>query len=221
MATQSAQVTAQPRTALGSRANKRLRDQGFIPGVVYGHKEAVIPVTLPRKELSNHLGHGAHLFDLALDGKSEKVLVKEVQYDHLGLEIIHVDFARVSLDEKVEVTVPLELKGTPKGEEEGGVLQQIINELEIECLVTDIPEAIRHNVSDMAKDSALHIKDLKLPPGVRVLQDEDLIVATVKEVLEAAPTEVTEAAATEPEVIGRKPAEEEAAAATEAEAEKK
>src|SRR3954454_4603044 len=151
MATQSAQVTARQRKELGSRANKRLRDSGFVPGVVYGHKEAVIPVTLPKKELTNHIGHGAHLFDLALDGKSEKVLVKEVQYDHLGLEILHVDFARVSLDEKVEVTVALELKGTPKGEAEGGVLQQIISELEIECLVTDIPEVIRHNVSDLEK----------------------------------------------------------------------
>ena len=94
----------------------------------------------------SHLNHGAHLFDLTLDGKSEKVLVKEVQYDHLGIEVIHVDFARVSLDEKVEVTVPLELKGTPKGEADGGVLQQIVSELEIECLVTDIPDVIRHNV---------------------------------------------------------------------------
>jgi len=212
MATQTAQVSAKQRTELGSRANKRLRDAGFIPGVVYGHKEAVIPVTLPKKELSGHLGHGAHLFDLALDGKSEKVLVKEVQYDHLGLEIIHVDFARVSLDEKVEVTVPLELKGTPKGEAEGAVLQQIISELEIECLVTDIPDAIRHNVSDLEKDAVLHIKDLKLPPGVKVMQDEDLIVATVKEIAEEAPVEVAEAGAVEPEVIGRKPEDEEAAA---------
>src|SRR5436309_95436 len=164
MATQTAQVSAKARTELGSRANKRLRDSGFIPGVIYGHKEAVIPVTLHRKEVTGHLNHGAHLFDLALDGKSEKVLVKEVQYDHLGMEVIHVDLARVSLDEKVEVTVPLELKGTPKGEAEGGVLQQIISELEIECLVTDIPEAIRHNVADMEKDAALHIRDLKLPP---------------------------------------------------------
>jgi large subunit ribosomal protein L25 len=213
MATQTAQVTARQRNELGSRANKRLRDSGQIPGVIYGHKEAVIPVTLPRKELTGHLDHGTHLFDLALDGKSEKVLVKEVQYDHLGIEIIHVDFARVSLDEKVEVTVALELKGTPKGEAEGGVLQQIISELEIECLVTDIPEVIRHNVSDMEKDSVLHIRDLKLPTGVRVLQDEDLIVATVREIEETAPTEVAEAATTEPEVIGRKPAEGEEAAA--------
>src|ERR1700733_4204158 len=156
---QTASVTAKPRSELGSRANKRLRDAGFVPGVIYGHKEAVVPVTLPKKELTGHLTHGAHLFDLNFDGKSEKVLVKEVQYDHLGLEVIHVDFARVSLDEKVEITVALELKGTPKGEAEGGVLQQILNELEIECLVTDIPEIIRHNVSDLAKDAVLHVKD--------------------------------------------------------------
>ena len=95
------------------------------------------------------------------------MLVKEVQYDHLGMEVMHVDFARVSLDEKVEVTVPLELKGTPKGEADGGVLQQIINELEVECLVTEIPDVIRHNVASMGINDVLHIKDLKLPPGVQ------------------------------------------------------
>jgi large subunit ribosomal protein L25 len=215
---QSAQISAKNRSELGSRANKRLRDAGFVPGVIYGHKEAVVPVTLPRKELANHLSHGAHLFDLALEGKSEKVLVKEVQFDHLGHEVIHVDFARVSLDEKVEVTVPLELRGTPKGEADGGVLQQIISELEIECLVTDIPESIRHNVADMGMDDVLHIKDLKLPAGVRALQDGEQIVATVREIVEAAPTEAVEGETAEPEVIGRK-AEDEAAA--EGEEEKK
>ncbi|MGB7157220.1 MAG: 50S ribosomal protein L25 [Tepidisphaeraceae bacterium] len=212
MATQSANVTAKPRSELGSRANKRLRDAGFIPGVIYGHKEAVVPVTLPKKEVVGYLDKGAHVFDIALGGKSEKVLVKEVQYDHLGMEVLHVDFARVSLDERVEVTVPLELKGEPKGEADGGVLQQIVAELELECLVTEIPDAIRHNVSEMALGDVLHIKDLKLPPGVKAMQDEDLIVATVKEIAEEAPAEVAEGAA-EPEVIGRKPEEGEEGAA--------
>jgi large subunit ribosomal protein L25 len=214
MAVKSANVTAKSRAELGTRANRRLREQGLIPGVIYGHKEAVVPVTLPRKEVVTHLNKGAHLFDLNLDGKSEKVLVKEVQYDHLGLEVIHVDFARVSLDEKVKVTVPVELKGTPKGEAEGGVLQQILASLEVECLVTEIPEVIRHNVSEMELDAVLHIKDLKLPEGVRAIQDGDLIVATVKEILEVVTTAAPEeGAAAEPEVIGRKPAEGEEAAA--------
>jgi large subunit ribosomal protein L25 len=221
MAVQSAQVSARPRKELGTRANRRLREAGMLPGVVYGHKEAIVPVTLPKKEVVDHLTRGAHLFDLTLDGKNEKVLVKEVQYDHLGMEVIHVDFARVSLDEKVKVTVPVELKGEPKGAADGGVLQQVIKELEVECLVTEIPEAIRHNVSEMALNDVVHIRDLKLPAGVKVLLDRDLIVATVKEILEVAAPVAAEEGAAEPEVIGRKPAEGEEAAAGAAPAEEK
>jgi large subunit ribosomal protein L25 len=219
----TANVNANVRNELGSRANKRLRDRGLLPGVIYGHKEAIVPVTLPKKEVVNHLNKGAHVFDLAVEGKSEKVLVKDVQFDHLGIEVIHVDFARVSLDERVTVTVPVELKGTPKGEADGGVLQQIVSEMEIECLVTDIPDAIRHNVSELALDAVLHVKDLTLPPGVKALQDPDVIVATVREIKEeeAAPV-AAEGESAEPELIGRKPAEEgEAAAGAEAAAEKK
>jgi large subunit ribosomal protein L25 len=201
------QLSIQPRSELGSRANKRLRDKGFVPGVIYGHKEAVIPVTLPKRELSHHLARGAHVFDLAIDGKSEQVLVKDVQYDHLGSEVIHVDFTRVSLDERVTVTVPLELKGTPKGEADGGVLTQVISELEVECLVTEIPDVIRHNVSEMGLDDVLHVSDLKVPAGVTIVQDGEQIVATVKEVLEAVPAEAAEAGGAEPEIIGRKPEE--------------
>ncbi len=219
MAVQTIKLSATSRGELGSRANQRLRKTGNVPAVVYGHKAAVLPISVDKRQMMSHLNKGAHLFDLDLGGQSETVLIKEAQYDHLGIELLHVDFARVSLDEKVEVTVPLELKGTPKGEADGGVLQQIIAELEIECRVLDIPEVIRHNVSDMAKDDVLHIKDLKLPDGVRCLQDEDLLVATVKEIQEeqVAPTEGETA---EPEVIGRV-ADEDSAEATDAKAEKK
>lgn len=227
MAVQAIQMSIKQRAERGSRAVKRLRDTGLIPGVIYGHGEDVLPITLPRREVSTHLNKGAHVFELQVDGKQERVLVKDVQYDHLGSEVIHVDFARVSFDERVTVTVPLELKGEPKGAEEGGVLTQVIANLEIECLVLEIPDAIRHNVSEMNLDDVLHIKDIKLPPGVKAMQDGELIVATVKEVLEevAAPAVEGEGAA-EPEVIGRKAAEGEeaaegAAAAPAAGAEKK
>ena len=208
---QTAQITATPRSELGSRANKRLRDAGMLPGVIYGHKEAVVPVTLPKKEVVGHLAHGTHLFEVGLDGKKETVLVKEVQYDHLGLDVLHVDFARVSLDEEVDVTVPLELKGEPKGEKDGGVLQQIVNELELRCKVTDIPDIIRHDVTEMALNDVLHISDLKLPPNVKALQDEDLVVAKVEEVQEEAAAPAAEGESAEPEVIGKKAEGEEAA----------
>lgn len=210
MASQTATVTAESRTQLGSRANKRLRDSGMLPGVIYGHKLDTLPITLPKKEVVGHLAHGTHLFSLSLSGQSENVLVKDVQYDHLNREVIHVDFARVDLNERVEVTVPLELKGTPKGEADNGVLQQMVSELEIECVVTDIPDVIRHNVSDMGIDDVVHIRDLKLPDGVKVLQDEDLIVATVRLIEEETQAEGESA---EPEVIGKKPEETEEPAA--------
>jgi large subunit ribosomal protein L25 len=213
MASETANITVKVRSELGSRRNKRLRDAGFVPGVIYGHKEDVVPVTLPKKELVGHLNHGTHLFALAIDGKKENVLVKDVQYDHLGIEVLHVDFARVDLNERVEVNVPLILKGEPKGEAEGGVLQQIVADLEIECLVTQIPHDIKHNVSEMALNDVVHIKDLKLPDGVRALQDPEMIVAQVKEVVEEAPAEVAEAGPAEPEVIGKAEEGEEGAAA--------
>jgi large subunit ribosomal protein L25 len=209
MASQSATVTAEPRSELGSRANKRLRDAGKLPGVIYVHKLAVVPITLPKKEVVKHLDKGAHLFALTVGGQAENVLVKDVQYDHLGMEVLHVDFTRVDLTERVEVTVPLELKGDPKGEAEGGVLTQVVSELEIECVVTDIPSAIVHNVSDMGLDSVLHLKDLALPAGAKAMQDPELILATVKELAEE---EATEGETAEPEVIGKmaEPAAEEA-----------
>jgi large subunit ribosomal protein L25 len=212
---QTAQVTAEVRSQVGSRANKRLRDAGKLPGVVYGHKEAVVPVVLPKKEVVNHLNKGTHVFSLALDGKAENVLVKEVQYDHLGIEVIHVDFARVNLDERVTVTVPIELKGDPVGEKDGGVLQQVLNEIEVECLVTEIPNAIVVMVGDLKIDDAIHVKELKLPPGVKPLQDEDAVVAQVKTITEEEVTPAAEEGAAEPEIIG-KAKDDEAAAEAEA-----
>jgi large subunit ribosomal protein L25 len=207
---QTIEVIANPRKELGSRANQKLRKSGYIPGVIYGHKQGVLPVTLHRKELASHIHHGAHLFSLTVGAQKETVLVKEVQYDHLGIEVLHVDFARVDLNERVKITVPLELKGTPKGEADGGILQQVLAEIEIECLVTDIPDVLRHNVSELALDAVLHVKELALPSNLKVLQDPDQIVATVRAIVEQAATAEGEAA--EPEVIGRKaeeaPAEE-------------
>ncbi len=205
---QTVQIQAKPRQELGSRANRRLRASGALPGVIYGHKEDVLPISLSAKEIAHYLQHGQHVFTVDLDGRQETVLIKEVQYDHLGKNLIHVDFARVNLDERVEVTVPVELKGDSIGQKEGGVLQQIITEVEIECLVTEIPEVITHDISDLPLDGEVRIGDLKLPPNIKVLQDPDLVVCSVHAVKETEET-TEEAASDEPEVIGRKKEEEE------------
>jgi large subunit ribosomal protein L25 len=223
MATKSEKVTANKRDELGSRANKRLRDQGQLPGVIYGHKEAVVPIKMNRKEVVTHLDRGTHLFELQLDGATENVLIKDVQYDALGIDVLHVDFTRVDLNERVTLTVSLELKGEPKGEKEGAVLQQVLQEVEIECLVTDIPDRLTQDVSHMEKDSVLHVSELKLPPGVKVLADPEQIVCQVREIREEviAPAAAAEEGAAEPEVIGKKKEEEGEEAAAAAAEEKK
>lgn len=209
MAVHIIKLKAQNRTQLGTRAMKRLRTGGQMPGVIYGHKQAVLPIAVDLKEVSKQLNHGGYLFELDLEGTIETVIVKEAQYDYLGIELLHVDFARVSLDERVKVTIPLELRGTPKGEADGGKLQQLIAELEIECRVIEIPEFVRHNVTEMGMDSVLHVKDIKLPDNVTCLQDGELIVAMVREVKEEVDLAAVEAAAVaEPEVIGGKDREE-------------
>ncbi|MFT3785771.1 MAG: 50S ribosomal protein L25 [Tepidisphaeraceae bacterium] len=218
MASKPITLKAEAREKLGTRATRRFRQAGKLPAVVYGHQQANVNVAVEAKPFRESLAKGAHLFELSLDGKAEPCLVKDVEYDHLGTNIIHVDFARVDLNERVTVTVAIELKGDAPGEKEGGVTQQVLNEIEVECLVTEIPSAIVYNIGNLKLDESVHVKDLTLPAGVTTEADPELIVAVCHAVKE----EVVEtpAAEGEPEVIG-KPAEGEAAAAAAAPAAEK
>ena len=195
-------VNAEKRTALGSRANVRLRKLGTVPAVVYGHGQDNALLQLNTKEFSKHIAHGTHLFNLSFDGHSESVLLKDVQWDTFGRELLHVDFARVDLNERVTVTVSIELKGDPIGEKDGGVLQQILNEIEVDCVVTEIPDTITVDVSGLKKDDELRVSDLKLGGSIKILTDEDQLIAKVEELEEIADTTAEEGSA-EPEVIGK------------------
>jgi large subunit ribosomal protein L25 len=182
----------------------------MLPGVVYGHKKDTVAVSLPSVEFLQLFRHGTHLFELQISGKSETVLVKAIQYNYLGTDPVHVDFARVDLNERVKVSVPVILRGTPVGAQSGGVLQQLMMDVEIECVVTDIPEQIKVNVAKLALDESIHAKDLDLPAGAKLVGDPESIVASVsiiEEVVEAAPA--AEGTAAEPEVISKGKEEEE------------
>ncbi|MFQ5414728.1 MAG: 50S ribosomal protein L25, partial [Phycisphaerae bacterium] len=143
----------------------------------------------------------------ALDGVARSYLIKSVQYDHLGHEPIHVDLARVDMDERVTVNVGIELRGVPKGVSEGGVLDQQIADIEISCRVTDIPETLHPVVTALGLGESLLVKDLELPPGVTALAEPDARVATVRApaaaVEEEAVSAEAEEAAAQPERIGR------------------
>lgn len=205
MASTVVPLSAETREQLGTRATRRLRKAGKLPAIVYGHHQDAVNVSVPTKPFREGLAKGAHVFELSLGGKTENALLKDVQYDHLGTEVVHIDFARVDLNEKVTVTVSIELKGDPIGEKEGGILQQILGELEIECVVTEIPSAIVHNVSELKLDGSVHVSDLKLPSGVTTEADPEQIVAVCHAVKEEV-SEEPEAVA-EPEVIKKEKAD--------------
>jgi len=204
-------LKAEERKAAGSRAAIRLRRHGKLPGIVYGHKIDPQSVVLSTHDVALLLEHGKHLVNLEVGGQTQACLFKDAQYDHLGVELIHVDLARVDLTERVKVHVTIDLRGTPKGVTDGGgVLTAVLKELEIECQVTNIPETIRVDIAALELDQVLYAKDVKLEPGLTMLSDSEAVVAMVRKPLavEEAPAEAAAeaaegAAAAEPEVISK------------------
>jgi large subunit ribosomal protein L25 len=206
-------LTTKSRKDYGKMNARRLRRQGLVPGVIYGHKEATIAVSLSDDDLKRAVRHGVRVVDIQAEGKVEKALIKEVQWDHLGLEILHVDFARVAADERIEVNVRVELRGTAAGIATGGVIDQPIHLLAVECLAIAVPDSIRVNVSALQLGQAIHVKELVLPEGVKALSDPDaVVVQVIAKLVEAEAAPAAEGAAAteqaEPEVIRRERPEE-------------
>ena len=209
-------VTAK-RDRVGSRYSQRLRKQGRLPGVIYGHKTEPLSISVNEKETVTALKHGAHVVNVAVDGSApETCLVKEIQFGYLGDNVVHVDFARVDLNEEVEVKVHLRFTGSPESAKKpGSVLGYPMTELEVICKVKDIPEEIKVDIGKM--EDVFTVGEIQLPPGVRTKLAPHYLVAQVtfvKEEVIAPPTpEAAEVAAgpAEPEVITEKKAEEKAA----------
>lgn len=199
------------RPGRGTRHSRSLRKAGRLPAVLYGHKEATVPLTLDLVEFSKAIRHGVRVVDLQAEGKVQKALIRDLQWDHLGKDLLHVDFARIDVNERVVVTVPLEMRGTAAGIAQGGVLDQTMHTLSIECLAIAIPDRIRVNVAELQLGQALHVKEIVLPEGVKAMADPETVVVHValKQVeMEAPAAAAPTAEAAEPELIGRKAAEE-------------
>lgn len=207
-----ATIDAIKRTTSGTKIARRLRKSGQLPAIIYGHGEPPQSISLPTRDVCNELHHGSHLLRLRIDGTEEQFFIKEVQYDYLGTNPMHLDLTRVNLDEKVKVTVAIELKGVPVGVKEGGVLDQLLGDLEVECVVTQIPEILRPNVTQLGLSESLHVKEIEYPEGVVPVTPGDEVVCTVRALVEPGEDEEEaegEGGTAEPELI-RKPKEEEA-----------
>jgi large subunit ribosomal protein L25 len=211
----SVTLKAQARTGSGSRAAIKLRKQGLVPGVVYGHKQDNAQVAVSAEELDRAIRvQHARVLELDVGGKAETVLIREVQWDYLGKQMIHVDFERKDRAELVRVTVPVELRNAPK-QTGGGVLDQPLHTLHVECPLGDIPEAIRIDLTNLTLGHPIHVKELTLPEKVKVLEAPEAVVVQLKlpGIEPTAPTVPAEPGAG-PEVIKsekKKAAEEEAA----------
>ena len=202
-------LKAEIREQTGSSAAAKTRQQGLIPAVVYGHKKEPVTIALNEHDFVEGLHHGHRLFDIQTGNETQKVIVKDLQYDYLGKNIIHADLIRVDVTETVQVEVPLELKGTAKGAEEDGIITQHLNALEVGCKVTNIPEVIIVSVKQMEIGDTYHASDIELPEGVELESDPEMLVVSCSQVAEEQePEEGEEETPAAPEVIGKGPEDE-------------
>jgi large subunit ribosomal protein L25 len=230
MATKAADTStleAQPRTPGTKNDARRVRREGRIPAVVYGAGKSAVPVAVDPRQVSRILhsetGHNS-VFDLALDGEKTKAMIVDWQYEPIKGSLLHIDLKRIAMDQKLRVNVPIELVGDPEGvKTQGGLLEQIVREVEVECLPADIPNVIELNVAALVFGVVLRVSDLPKSDKVKFVTDADQPVAhiiSIKEEVAATPEAVAgEAAAApaEPEVIkkGKQETEEEGEAPAE------
>jgi large subunit ribosomal protein L25 len=206
-------LEVEERPERGTRATKRLRKEGYVPGVVYGGDDC-LSFKVNNRVLRAALHEGSALIDLKIgNGKARPVIVKDQQHHPVRGQVMHIDLLEVRLDEKIASTVSVELENVDEapGVKEGGVLEHVTRELNIEALPTDIPERITIDVSEMGINAVMHLSEVAAPNGVTFLDDpEETIIATITVPTEVEEPEIEE----ETELVG-----EEAEAAAEAEAE--
>lgn len=211
-------IKADQRAEKGKGGARSLRMQGVLPAVVYGEGSESSPIKVESKLMTKLImsGVGEHaLITIEMEDKKgakaeHPVLVKDYQTDPVTDELLHVDFIKVSLKKVVNVTVPLFMTKDPAGVKMGGILQNLIREIEVECLPTQIPDKIEFDAESIEIGSSLHVSDVTPPEGVQITTDPAAVILTVSapKLEEEAPEEVAEEEAAEPELVKGKGKEE-------------
>lgn len=209
--TASSELAASPRTVLG-KASRRLGSAGQIPAVVYGLGRDAAPIALDRHDFEVWYGHhgAGGVVELTLEGEKKplNVMIREVQHSAVKGRVLHIDFLAVSMTELINSVTTLHLVNDPEGVKAGGVLNVAVHELNVEALPGDLTESIEVDVAGLGMGESLHIKDIVPPAGVTILDDPELLVASVIAPRSETEEELGEEAAAEPEVIGAKGDEE-------------
>jgi len=203
-------LAAQTRSEVGRNAVKKIKSEGFVPAVIYSHHETPENLKVSEREISTLLAHaaGEHLLvDLDIAGASRLAIIQEVQHHPVSQKILHVDFHGVNANEEIESSIPVEPVGESVGVKNyGGILEQLLRSINIKSLPKDLPEVLQVDVSALEIGQSIHVKDLKLPAGVKAADDGEVTVFLVAEPNVAAEAPAAEAAA--PEVLKEKKAEE-------------
>ena len=212
----TANLSASVRAGTGKGVSRSLQREGRIPAVVYGHARTSQALSLDARELGRLLGHinaETTVIELSVDGASSKTLIREIQRHPLSRGVIHVDFQELVAGEKVVVKIPVVLTGTSIGVRlSGGIMTQVLQELECRVDPTNIPNRIDVDVTDITIGHSIHVSEVKVPEGVEVLDDESgtiMIVSAPKEEVAAVPAEEAAPSPTEPELIRKAKAEDE------------
>lgn len=180
----AAKLNAQLRTDTGKSAVRAIRRAGRVPAVVYGHGDETRPLTVDALELEklvSSISVENTLIDLVIDGagKPTSALIREVQYHPVRPQILHVDLYQVHAGEKIHLEIPIRIHGTPVGvREDGGILQEVLREIHVECLPRDIPEGVDVDIAELRIGETIHVSDVSIP-NVRILNDPDLVICTV------------------------------------------
>ncbi|MCC6679560.1 MAG: 50S ribosomal protein L25 [Phycisphaeraceae bacterium] len=208
---QMPRLSTEPRQRIGTRYARRLREGGRLPAVIYGHGQDNLALTVDAEQFMEILHTHAHLVEIDVAGKAEPCLIKDVQWDHLGSQVLHIDLTRVDLTEEVEVDVALALVGEPKAlQQAGAVLDHPLTALTILCRADSIPEKITVDIENLELGKSITVADITLPAGVKAVTDQEQLVAQISVVEETVEEPVAaEGAAAEPEVIGKAAATEE------------
>ncbi len=195
-------LNVEVRTADGKRVARRLRRNGAVPAILYGHGESNVSLSLKADQISAAVRHGSRVVELQ-GAANEKAFIRDLQWDVYGVDILHVDFARVSEHERISVEVKVGLRGEAPGIKDGGVVEHLVHEVEIECEALSIPEKLFLSINELKVGDSFLVSAIHLPSGVTLLSDPDQIAVQCVVPVEAEEAEPGEGAA-EPEVIGRK-----------------
>jgi len=211
-------IKADKRTDLGKNASGRIRRQGLVPAILYGESMDSQPLILKKKDiieiLKSETGENT-IFRVAYDSEEKDVMIKEVQIHPVTDELLHVDLIQISMDKPVRVAVPVELQGEPVGVKvEGGLVDFLLRELDIECLPREIPEAIRIDISNLHLHQSFKVMNLELPAGIKILHEPQTAIVVISSIAEEAAPATTEevvegAEMNEPEVIKKERKKEE------------